>query len=131
MKPRIKGAKASLVVVDEPDSYAVPRDEQELLDAGWRNLWGDVQHDWTKRAGLPVRLVGPNAEAYTPGWAYELYVHLLPDEPPAADEHLAPMFALGRALRAGALTGDAVEGAFRLGGPEAVVALSKNLGGTT
>lgn len=92
---------------------------------GWVTIFGSVSARWLRRAGLPRHYVGD--DLYVPVWVRELYLRLLPDEPPSIEEHLAPMFALGRALASGTLTADAVAGAYALGGPEAVVALAQGL----
>ena len=98
---------------------------RRIARRGWVTIFGSVGGSWVHRAKLPRQDVGE--DLYVPPWVKELYLHLLPDEPPAVEEHFASMFALGRALLSGALAEDTVAAAFRLGGPEAVVALARGM----
>jgi hypothetical protein len=99
--------------------------KRRVLRRGWVTIWGSVAEGWVKRAKLPRQSVGD--DLYVPVWVRELHLHLLPDEPPSTEEHMAPIFQIGEALRSGTLTKETVEAAHRLGGPEAVAALAAGL----
>lgn len=91
----------------------------------WFTVFGSVAQCWMRVAKLPRKRI--DDELYVPFWALDLYRHLLPDEPPATEAHMKPMFQIGEALRSGVLAKSAVEAAHRLGGPEAVAALAAGL----
>ena len=103
--------------------------KRRVLRRGWVTIWGSVAEGWVKRAKLPRQSV--RDDLYVPVWVRDLHLHLLPDEPPSTEEHMALMFRIGAALRTGALTKGAVEAAHRLGGPEAVAGLAAGLPGSS